>query len=302
MRTLLVSACLLAGLCLANPANSLAQPDASIQLITTFDYPGVGNSTTAGKLNDRGEIAGFYRDSANVTRGFVRQRNGVFSPPIIDPDDTGNFTIGNDINNSRLICGYFLNAGDGFFHGFLLSGSTFTQFDADSSVSTLLRGLNDAGVLVGSTNSSTQSDQAFMSENGNTTFIVIPGAISSLGSDVNANGEMDGIYTDGAGVTHGFFRDANGRLRFPIDFPASTSTSLEGINDQRWMSGRYTGSDGIVHGFLLIPPSTFVSFDYPDAVETSLNGINNERILSGRYLDDVGLRHSFVARVNQAAD
>jgi hypothetical protein len=66
------------------------------------------------------------------------------------------------------------------FTGSSLSGSTFYSIDADSSVSTLLRGLNDAGVLVGSTNSSTQPDQAFMSENGNTTFIVIPGATSSL--------------------------------------------------------------------------------------------------------------------------
>lgn len=303
MRSLIVSACLLVSLSFFGATRSVAQPQVSIQLITTFDYPGVGNSTTAVRLNDRGEIAGFYRDSVGVTRGFVRQRNGLFSAPIVDPDDTGTFTVAQDINNSRLIGGYFLNAGDGFFHGFLLSGSTFTQFDADTSVSTLLRGLNDAGVLVGSTNSSTQLDQAFISENGNTTFIVIPGAASSLGSDINANGDMDGIYTDGAGMTHGFFRDADGELRFPIDFPDSTSTSLEGINDLRWMSGRYTDGAGIVHGFLFIPPRKFVSFDYPDAVETSLNGINNERILSGRYLDDLGLRHSFIARaVNQAAD
>jgi hypothetical protein len=297
MRSLVVSICLLAGL-LCYPTEVLGQ-DVSIQILATFDYPGVGNSTTAGRLNDRSEVAGFYRDAANVTRGFVRQRNGVFSDPIVDPDDTGNFTVANDINNSRLICGYFLDADDGFFHGFLLAGNTFTQFDAGTSVSTLLRGLNDAGVLVGSTNSSTQPDQAFISENGNTTFIVIPGAISSLGSDINANGEMDGIYTDGAGMTHGFFRDANGTLRFPIDYPGATSTSLEGINDLRWMSGRYTDNVGIVHGFLFIPPRKFVSFDYPGAVETSLNGINNEQILSGRYLDNVGVRHSFIARVNR---
>jgi hypothetical protein len=75
---------------------------------------------------------------------------------------------------------------------------------------------------------------------------------------------MDGIYTDGVGVTHGFFRNANGALRFR-SISRLQPHLLEGINDQRWMSGRYTGSDGIVHGFLLIPPSTFVSFDYPDA-------------------------------------
>ena len=60
MRSLLVSIYLLAGL-LCHPAGVLGQ-NVSIQLITTFDYPGTGNSTTAGKLNDRGEVAGFYRD------------------------------------------------------------------------------------------------------------------------------------------------------------------------------------------------------------------------------------------------
>jgi hypothetical protein len=56
------------------------QPEITIDLRTTFDYPGTGNSTTGVSINDRGEIAGFYTDSGWVTHGFVRFRNGNFMP------------------------------------------------------------------------------------------------------------------------------------------------------------------------------------------------------------------------------
>ena len=32
----------------------------SIEVITTFDYPGAGNSTLPQKINDRGDIVGIY--------------------------------------------------------------------------------------------------------------------------------------------------------------------------------------------------------------------------------------------------
>src|SRR5215472_2481501 len=74
----------------------------SIRVVTTFDYPGTGNSIFPQKINDAGDIAGVYLDSSDVNRGFVRFRNGNFSAPIVDPNDTCNVTEGNGINNSRL--------------------------------------------------------------------------------------------------------------------------------------------------------------------------------------------------------
>src|SRR5215475_12686 len=43
----------------------------SIEVITTFDYPGTGNQTEPQKINEKGDIAGVYVDSLGVTRGFV---------------------------------------------------------------------------------------------------------------------------------------------------------------------------------------------------------------------------------------
>src|SRR6266536_5213347 len=87
---------------------TFAQPAAnsgSIEVITTFEYPGAGNSTLPQKINERGEIVGEFIDSNGVTRGFVRFSNGTFSAPIVDPNDTVGFTEGRGINNSRTVCG-----------------------------------------------------------------------------------------------------------------------------------------------------------------------------------------------------
>ncbi len=70
----------------------------SIEVITTFDYPGTGNLTLPQKINERGDIVGEFIDSTAVTRGFVRFKNGTFSAPIVDPNDTVGFTEGRGIN------------------------------------------------------------------------------------------------------------------------------------------------------------------------------------------------------------
>src|SRR4026207_297919 len=63
----------------------------SIEVITTFDYPGAGNNTLPQKINERGDSAGVFIDSSGVTSGFVRFSNGSFSAPIVDPNDTVGF-------------------------------------------------------------------------------------------------------------------------------------------------------------------------------------------------------------------
>src|ERR1700745_634072 len=107
----------------------------SIEVITTFDYPGTGNSTLPQKINERGDIVGIFLDSNGVTRGFVRFSNGSFSAPIVDPNDTVGFTEDRGSNNSRTVCGDYVGSDDNH-HGFFLSGGTFTEYDVPGAVST----------------------------------------------------------------------------------------------------------------------------------------------------------------------
>src|SRR6266436_2231345 len=103
-----------------------AASSGSIEVITTFDYPGTGNQTLPQKINERGDIVGEFIDSNGVVRGFVRFSDGSFSAPIVDPNDTVGFTEGRGINNSGTVAGDYVIS-DGTLHSFFLSGSTFTE-------------------------------------------------------------------------------------------------------------------------------------------------------------------------------
>jgi hypothetical protein len=113
----------------------------SIEVITTFDYPGPGNSTLPQKINERGDIVGIYIDSNGVNRGFVRFRDGSFSEPIVEPKTLG-FTQARDFNSSGTVCGDYFGS-DLNLHGFFLANGTFTEYDVAGASNTLVQGIND---------------------------------------------------------------------------------------------------------------------------------------------------------------
>jgi hypothetical protein len=106
-----------------------------------------------------------------------------------------------------------------------------------------------------------------------------------------------GYFIDSSGIPHGYYRDANGALHFPIDPSGSTATVLFGLNDRNWVVGRYADSSGVTHGLFFVPPNNFFAFDYPGSTFTSLNGINAQGVICGRYTDASGIAHGFLARV-----
>ena len=148
----------------------------SIEVITTFDYPGTGNPTQPQKINERGDIVGVFIDSIGVKRGFVRFSNGSFSAPIVDPNDTVGFTEGRGINNSGTVA-VTTPASDGNQHGFFLSGGTFTEYDVPGAVSTNVLGINDPGDFTGTFDDGNGIFQGFVSVGGTITSFSVPGAV-----------------------------------------------------------------------------------------------------------------------------
>ena len=273
----------------------------SVQLITTFDYPGSGNSTLPQRISDSGNIVGSYIDSSLVERGFIRFRNGNFSAPIVDPNDTGGRTEGFGINNSRLVCGDYLNE-TGLLHGYFLMGSRFHNFDVPGSVLTFITGLNNAGDFCGSDLLPSDRQLAFFSLGGIITEFTVPHAANSVAEQINSSNQVCGFFVDGSSVLHGFYRDSDGAIYAPIDPAGSTGTIIFGNNDSNWMVGRYDDSGGLTHGLLFIPPNKYITYDYPGSTFTSLNGINVQGIIVGRYLDpSSGIEHGIIARVVRSA-
>jgi hypothetical protein len=275
-----------------------ASSSGSIQVITTFDYPGAGNSTLPQKINETGDVVGVFLDSSGVTRGFVRFSDGSFSAPIVDPNDTVGFTEGRGINNSRTACGDYVGS-DGNAHGFFLSGGTFTEYDVPGAVSTNVLGINDAASFTGTFDPDGSGIlQAFVNVGGILTSFSVPAAISTLAYEINNSNQLVvGYYIDSSGILHGYYRDPNGALHFPIDPSGSVGTVLFGLNDRNWVVARYADSSGATHGLFFLPPNQFFTFDYPGSTFTSLNGINDQGIICGRYVDASGIAHGILARV-----
>ena len=211
-------------------------------MITTFDYPGNGISTQPQKITEKGDIVGIFVDSSSVTRGFVRYSNGTFSAPIVDPNDTVGFTEGRGINNSGTVCGDYATA-DGNNHGFFLSGGTFTEYDVPGALSTDVFGINDPGDFTGTFSNDDVTGQAFVSVDGTVTSFSVPAAVVTLAYDINNSKQLVvGYYIDASGIFHGYYRDKNGALHFPIDPSGSVETILFGLNEKNWVVGRYADS------------------------------------------------------------
>ena len=272
----------------------------SIEVITTFDYPGTGNQTLPQKINERGDVVGTFADSSGVNRGFVRFSDGSFSAPIVDPNDTVGFTEGRGINNRRTVVGDY-GTSDGNLHGFFLSGGTFTGFDIPGAAFTAVLSINNPGDFTGTfifPPVQTEIQQAFVSVGGTITSFSIPAAIATLAYDINDSKRLVvGYYIDASGILHGYYRDANGALHFPIDPTGSVGTILFGDNNRNWVVGRYADASGVTHGLFFVPPNNFFTFDFPGSTFTSLNGISSQGNITGRYVDASGIAHGFIARV-----
>jgi len=238
-------------------------------------------------------------DVAGAAQGFIyRVRAGKFSAAFHEPNDTGHFTQGRGINNKRRVCGEYLNGSDGTFHGYLLSHPDFVEFDVADTSDTIPLGINNAGDFVGTVILTDATQPAFVSLGGSVTTFAVPDATATLAYQLNTSNQITGYYIDASGITHGYTRDSDGNLTFPIDAPGSTGTILFGNNDSNWVVGRYTDASGATHGLFFITPDDILTFDYPDSTFTSLNGINKQGMICGSYLDAAGIFHGFVAKVN----
>lgn len=283
---------------IALPLVGTVAPAATIEVIETFDYPGPGNLTLPQKINDSKLVVGIVVDAVGVTRGFLRNRQGVFSDAWVEPNDTGNFTTGRGINNPRTVCGEYLNGANGTFHGYFLAHAKFSEFDITDATNTINLAINNAGDFAGTAVFADGSQPAFVSLGGDITLFTVPDATATLAYSLNASEQSVGYYLDAAAVAHGYLRDGDGTLTFPIDPPGSVGTVLFGNNNSNWVVGRWADSAGVTHGLFFITPDDFVTFDYPGSAFTSLNGINQAGYICGRYVDAAGIAHGFLAKVN----
>jgi hypothetical protein len=279
-------------------AQSPAAPP-SIELVSTFDYPGTGIQTQPQKISDKSDVVGSFVDASGATRGFVMFANGNFSNPLVDPADTVGFTEGRGIDGARVVCGDYSDA-SGNLHGYFFFHGFYQNFDVFGTTFTAILGINNARDFSGTIIPTGGIQEAFLSIGGTITAFAITDATATLAYQLNAMSQSCGYYVDADGVTtHGYWRDSDGTIHSPIDPVGSTSTILFGNNNANQMVGRYLDAAGATHGFLFNPSNnTSVVYDFPGSTFTSLNGINKRGQIVGRYVDNsTGINHGILLQV-----
>lgn len=264
----------------------------TIDFITSYTIPDSTFDTYGLGINDDGTIVGLSRSNfRSQEQGFVRLRNGDYSV-VMNPNEGIPFTVTTAINNSGVIAGYY-DTGNHTINGFFLSGDTYTDFTVPDTCETYIFAINDAGDFAGQVRGGCNgSFRAFVSIGGNVTIFTVAGADDSGAAGMNNLGQVVGSYDQ-----HGFLRNADGTLIFPIDYPGAVFTGLSGINDKGWMVGTYEDTEGTFHGLFMPSLTEFVVYDYEHGNEFS--GINNRGYICGDYFD--GENHGFLVRVRRSS-
>jgi hypothetical protein len=252
----------------------------SIQLVNP---PGSIYATAAG-INNVGHIVGAFGLPGQQLSGFAyvpaTKKYTTFNYP------GAMYTIALGVNDANTIVGTFA-MNDGQQHGFFLTnGKTFSQFDVSGSSGTTIDGINNAGDFAG-TSGSEGVYQGFVSIAGTVTTFEASGR-PTLVSGFNASNNAVGFFVNAqATATHGFLRDAAGNIT-QIDYPGSTSTSCNGINDAGTITGAYTDKAGLNHGFVL------ENGNYRTVGTSYLTGINNHGAIVGSFVATSGQTVGFV--------
>jgi hypothetical protein len=125
----------------------------------------------------------------------------------------------------------------------------------------------------------------------------------TLGYGINAQGEINGYYTDPNLVIHGFLRNPEGGFT-KVDGPgASAYTVAIGLNQQGATVGTVANAKNVQHGFLRRPDGSFESFTAPHACTTTilkncyattLVAINDFGTMAGNYADPNLIEHGLI--------
>jgi probable HAF family extracellular repeat protein len=175
-----------------------------------IDVPGA-RGTAAARINDSGEIVGYYSDTsenpnvAGDSRGFLLDRRGRFER-IDVPGATTSQALG--INNLGEIGGGYVDAA-GAAHGFLRGrDGELTTIDVPNAAVTIVLDINDRGQTAGIYLDADGKLHGFRRErSGAVTTIDVPGASQTRVRGINNRGQVAIDTVDAQLVHHSFLLD-----------------------------------------------------------------------------------------------
>ena len=221
-------------------------------VVTTIDYPGAVFTDARG-INIRGDIVGAYRmmtEPAVNLHGYLRDKHGRFTP-IDFPNGGHTNTIAQRITASGLIVGCRHDAETmATMRGIIVNAQDLSAFGETAAFASMNNGVTpDGRLIVGLyTDMDTNRGHGYLLYADGFIPFDVPGSTFTAAWDVNARGEVVGVYRDASNLAHGFLWAG---FRFEaINFPGAAQTRAFGINSRGTVVGNYTDTSNKLHGFV----------------------------------------------------
>jgi probable HAF family extracellular repeat protein len=193
------------------------------------------------RINQRGQIAGFFWDADTHSHGFVFE-DGTFRT--VDVPGAGG-TEAYGINDRGVVVGFYFGPG----RGFSWDDGVFTTITLPGVFEITAEDINDSGMTVGNY-VDVAAIHGYVLWAGDLQTISVPGSAVTLARGVNNQGQVTGSYDDAKG-THCFVYDS-GRY-VTIDVPGAVVTFCRDINDRGQVVGLFEMTPGRPHSFLATP-------------------------------------------------
>lgn len=209
---------------------------------TYVHYPN-GTATAVTSVNDRGDIAGFYREGKRVN-GFFRAVGEVWQS-FLGPSKILEIL---GMNGARRLAGFFTDK-----HGADRAFGPSGKVRPPGAVGAVASGINRWGDVAGYLELKSGETEGFLLKNGAYAEFAYPGSSDTKALGINRRDEIVGSYVDAAGATHGFIlhHPTGEQYWQSFDEPnAAGATILHGIDDHGDLVGAYVDASGNTNGFV----------------------------------------------------
>ena len=208
-------------------------------------------------VTESGTIVGFLTPPGNGISGYIETSSGSITT-VDYPGAYYTRLFGTNSNGTEYVGSEY----NGSFHGLLDVNGTLSAVDYPTGGWTSVQAVDNAGDYAGS-NCPTGVNQPSPGQVGagcigfvhvGSTWIPIsyPGAQGTTIYGMNNHGVLVGVYSDQAGVQHGFAYSAKKKKFVAFNVPGATATFLQGINDKLDLVGGYQMS-GTSFAFYAVP-------------------------------------------------
>ncbi len=214
---------------------------------TSFGNPAQA-STICGGINTAGDIVGYYPATNTLGATAFLYKKGKFTN--VTPPNSAGGVIAYGINDSGTIIGTYTDS-SGAQHGFLLTGKTYTSFDAPGEAITLGISINNKGDYTVQSADSGGNEHSFVNIGGTYTELLFPNATSTRVHQINSAGIAALGWIDSSGNENGGLYESKSASYITVNAPGAGLTGVEGINDSDTLVGIFaTPTDTVYEGFI----------------------------------------------------